>query len=349
MIIVMKPTANPHDRLAIIARLVNDNLEYHLWERPDQTVLVVTRGAIPISIAEQLETMRGVDSVVRLSKPYKLAARELQASTTIVDVGHVRIGGDQPVIIAGPCSVEGEEQLIATAQAVAAAGAHILRGGAFKPRTSPYAFRGLGEEGLRILAQAREITGLPFITEALNTRDVESIAEYADIIQIGARNMQNFALLEEAGRTGKPIMVKRGPAATVEEWLLAAEYVLSTGNPHVILCERGIRTYETSTRNTLDLNAVAVAKRLCHLPIIVDPSHGTGKWYLVEPLARAGLAVGADGLMIEVHHDPDRAVSDGPQSLSHENFYQLMSNIASHAIRSEPVVLDRYQASVGAL
>jgi 3-deoxy-7-phosphoheptulonate synthase len=233
------------------------------------------------------------------------------------------------VVIAGPCAVESADQLLATAWAVAEAGAHMLRGGAFKPRTSPYAFRGLGEAGLEILALAREETGLPICTEALTPGDVEIVAAYADVIQIGARNMQNFALLETAGRSGKPVMVKRGPAATVEEWLLAAEYVLATGNRNVILCERGIRTFETATRNTLDLNAVAVAKHRSHLPVIVDPSHGTGKWYLVQPLALAGLAAGADGLMIEVHHDPDRASSDGPQSLTHENFAALMGRVAN--------------------
>ena len=259
--------------------------------------------------------------------PYRLAARTDAHQATIVDLGSVKIGGGQPVVMAGPCSVESESQLLNTAYAVAEAGAHMLRGGAFKPRTSPYAFRGLGEEGLKILAKARAETGLPIITEALNTADLDLVAEYTDVIQIGARNMQNFALLEAAGRTGRPVMVKRGPAGTIEEWLLAAEYVLATGNPNVILCERGIRTFENATRNTLDLNAVAMAKHRSHLPVIVDPSHGTGKWYLVAPLALAGLAVGGDGLMIEVHHDPDHASSDGPQSLNHEHFADLMEKI----------------------
>lgn len=259
--------------------------------------------------------------------PYPLAARMARPDGTTVHIGSVEVGGSMPIVIAGPCAVESEMQLLMTAEAVAEAGATMLRGGAFKPRTSPYAFRGLGIEGLRLLARARAITGLPVITEALSPVDVELVAEYADAIQIGARNMQNFVLLEAAGATGKPIVLKRGPSATIEEWLLAAEYILATGNPNVILCERGIRTFETATRNTLDLNAVAVVKQRSHLPILVDPSHGTGHWSLVTPLALAGLAVGADGLMIEVHHDPEHATSDGPQSLTHANFAALMERI----------------------
>lgn len=340
MVIVMKATADEADRAAVLERLGECALKGHPWEGEERTVIAVVGAKIPEGLAEQVESMSGVHSTLRITRPYKLAAREFQREDTVIRVGNVEIGGGSSVVMAGPCSVESEAQMLSTAHAVAKAGAHILRGGAFKPRTSPYAFRGLGEEGLRLLALAREETGLPFITEALNTSDVELVARYTDIIQIGARNMQNFALLEEAGRTGKPIMVKRGPSATIEEWLLAAEYILATGNRNVILCERGIRTYETATRNTLDLNAVAVAKRRTHLPVIVDPSHGTGKWYLVQPLALAGLAVGADGLMIEVHHDPDRAHSDGPQSLTHENFARLMEHVHSLAnVREIPVEL----------
>ncbi len=327
MIVVMKAHADDADRAAILARLEEHNLRGHLSEGDERSVIGVVGARIPDGLSEQLQSMSGVQSVVRISRSYKLAAREFQPHATIVRVGNVEIGGPNPVVMAGPCSVENEAQLLTTARAVADAGAHILRGGAFKPRTSPYAFRGLGEAGLKILAAARDETGLPIITEALNTRDIELVARYTDIIQIGARNMQNFALLEEAGATGLPIMVKRGPAATIEEWLLAAEYVLATGNRNVILCERGIRTFETATRNTLDLNAVALARRRTHLPIIADPSHGTGKWYLVEPLALAGIAAGAHGVMIEVHHDPDRAMSDGPQSLSHASFARLMDKI----------------------
>ncbi|MBI3968918.1 MAG: 3-deoxy-7-phosphoheptulonate synthase, partial [Chloroflexi bacterium] len=230
-------------------------------------------------------------------------------------------------VIAGPCSVESETQTLETAHAVKEAGAHILRGGAFKPRTSPYAFRGLGLKGLQILAKAREETGLPIITEVMAPEDVGMVAEYADILQLGARNMQNFSLLEEAGKSGKPCLVKRGPSATIEEWLLAAEYVMGQGNRQVILCERGIRTYETFTRNTMDVSAIPVAKRLSHLPVIGDPAHGTGKWYLVAPMALASIAAGADGIAVEVHPNPDLALSDGPQSLTFENFREMMAQV----------------------
>lgn len=336
MIVVMKSHADLTDRDAVLARLAENKLKGHLSEGEERIVIGVVGAKIPAGLEEQLQSMSGVQTTLRITRPYKLAGREFQQHNTVIRIGDLEIGGGTPVVMAGPCSVESAEQLLSTAHAVKAAGANILRGGAFKPRTSPYAFRGLGEEGLKILAQAREETGLPIITEALNTRDVELVARYTDIIQLGARNMQNFALLEEAGQTGKPIMVKRGPSATVEEWLLAAEYILATGNRNVILCERGIRTYETATRNTLDLNAVAVAKRRTHLPVIADPSHGTGKWYLVAPMALAGLAAGADGLMIEVHHDPDRASSDGPQSLNHANFAQLMQQVRRLIAALEP-------------
>ncbi len=266
------------------------------------------------------------------SSPYPLAAQRANHTRSVVQVGHVAFGGPAPVVIAGPCSVESQAQLMHTAEAVAAAGAHMLRGGAFKPRTSPYAFRGLGAVGLRLLAQAGAHTGLPIVTEVLAPGDVALVAEHADMLQIGARNMHNVALLEAAGRSGKPVLLKRGLAATIEEWLLAAEYVLATGNEQVVLCERGIRTFETATRNTLDLNAVALIKHCSHLPVIVDPSHGTGAWHLVAPLALAGLAAGADGLMIEVHHDPAHAASDGPQSLTHANFARLMQQINQRAV-----------------
>ncbi|MBV9786820.1 MAG: 3-deoxy-7-phosphoheptulonate synthase [Chloroflexi bacterium] len=268
-----------------------------------------------------------INAIASTPRSYQLAAREAQLQPTTIRIGEAVVGGGVPTVIAGPCAVESEGQLLLTARAVAEAGAHLLRGGAYKPRTSPYAFRGLGLAGLELLALARETTGLPFCTEVVDTRDVEIVARYADVLQIGARNMHNSALLEEAGRSGKPVILKRGLSATVEEWLLAAEYILATGNPNVILCERGIRTYETATRNTLDLNAVALVKQRSHLPVLVDPSHGTGKWYLVQPLALAGLTAGADGLMVEVHHDPDRATSDGPQSLTHAHFAQLMEQV----------------------
>jgi 3-deoxy-7-phosphoheptulonate synthase len=241
--------------------------------------------------------------------------------------------------MAGPCAVESEQQIVETARQVRAAGATLLRGGAFKPRSSPYTFRGLGEQGLRLLALAREESGLPVVTEVMTPADVELVARYADVLQIGARNMQNYQLLEEAGRSGMPVLLKRGLSATFEEWLLSAEYVIAQGNPNVILCERGIRTFETATRNTMDLNAVALAKRRSHLPVIADPSHGTGKWYLVAPLALAGLAAGADGIIVEVHPDPDRAQSDGAQSLTCENFAALMPQLAAVAAAIGRVLL----------
>jgi 3-deoxy-7-phosphoheptulonate synthase len=272
--------------------------------------------------------MSGVEETIPVTKPYKLSSREFQPEDTIIKVGEVTIGGDELVIIAGPCAVEAEKQVLDTARAVKAAGANILRGGAFKPSTSPYHFRGLGEKGLKLLAQAREETGLPLITEVLTPDDVELVARYADILQVGARNMQNFILLDEVGKTRKPVMLKRGMSATLQEWLLAAEYILAQGNHQVMLCERGIRTFETYTRNTVDISAIPVIHKLSHLPIIADPSHGTGKWYLVTPLALAAVAAGTDGLMIEVHPTPDSALKDGAQSLTFEHFEELMSQLA---------------------
>lgn len=263
----------------------------------------------------------------RSSRPYKLASREWQPHNTIVPVGPVLIGGPAVVVIAGPCAVEDEAQIMATAEAARLAGATLLRGGAFKPRTSPYAFRGLGVAALKLLAQAREHTGLPVVTEVMTPQDVALVASYVDMLQIGARNMQNYHLLEEVGRSGMPVLLKRGPSATIEEWLLAAEYILHQGNPNVVLCERGIRTFETATRNTLDLNAVAYAQQATHLPVLVDPSHGTGKRSLVGPLSLASIATGADGLVLEVHPDPDRALSDGPQSLNFPQFAALMGQL----------------------
>jgi 3-deoxy-7-phosphoheptulonate synthase len=275
-------------------------------------------------MAPSLEAMAGVERVVPILAPYKLAGKEFKQERSEVRVGPVTIGGKKAVIIAGPCAVESREQIIATARAIKDVGADMLRGGAYKPRTSPYAFQGLEQEGLALLAEARAETGLPVVTEVVNPRDVDLVAEFADMLQIGARNMQNFPLLREVGRVNKPVLLKRGLAATTEEWLMAAEYILSEGNYAVVLCERGIRTYETSTRNTLDLSAIPVVQRLSHLPILADPSHGTGKRFLVAPLSRAALAVGADGVMIEVHPDPEKALSDGPQSLSFAEFARLM-------------------------
>jgi 3-deoxy-7-phosphoheptulonate synthase len=268
-----------------------------------------------------------VESVVPILQPFKLAGREFKSTPSVVKVGNVEIGGDKIVVIAGPCTVESEELLMDIARLAKEAGATILRGGAFKPRTSPYAFQGMGKEGLRLLALAREETGLAIVTEVMKPEDVDLIAETADMLQIGARNVQNFALLKRCGEVGKPVLLKRGMSSTIQEFLMAAEYILSEGNYNVVLCERGIRTFETATRFTLDLNAVPVLKKLSHLPVIVDPSHGTGHWEYVSPMAKAGIACGADGLMVEMHMRPEMAVSDGIQSLKPEMFRQLMKEL----------------------
>jgi 3-deoxy-7-phosphoheptulonate synthase len=270
----------------------------------------------------------GVEEVIRVEKPYKLASKEFKSSTTTVKIKDVVIGGKEVVVMAGPCVVENEKQIFETAQQVKAAGAKVLRGGAFKPRTSPYSFQGLEEEGLKLLAQAREETGLLVVTEVMSVNQIELVGKYADIFQVGARNMQNFVLLKELGKIKKPILLKRGMSATLEELLLSAEYILSQGNVEVILCERGIRTFENYTRNTLDLSAVPALKRLSHLPVIVDPSHATGRWRLVTPMAKAAVAVGADGLLIEVHPDPKSSLSDGAQTLKIDTFAQLMKELS---------------------
>lgn len=271
-----------------------------------------------------ISTMPGVESLVPIMKPFKLASRELKQVPTIIDLDGIRIGGNEITVIAGPCAIESEDTFIETAIKVKEAGAKILRGGAFKPRSSPYSFQGLEEEGLVIMSKAREATGMKLVTEVVDTRDVELVASYVDIIQIGARNMQNFRLLKEVGLTKKPILLKRGLSATIEEWLMAAEYIMAEGNKNIILCERGIRTFETATRNTIDLSAIPVVKELSHLPIIVDPSHASGSWKYVGALSKGAIATGADGLIIEVHLDPPNAMSDGPQSLRPSKFSQLM-------------------------
>jgi 3-deoxy-7-phosphoheptulonate synthase len=263
--------------------------------------------------------MPGVESLVPIMKPFKLAGKELKQNPTIVDVNGVKIGGNEVIVMAGPCAIESEDTFVETARKVKEAGAKIIRGG-----SSPYSFQGLEEDGLKIMAKAREVTGLPIVTEVVDTRDVELVASYADIIQIGARNMQNFRLLQEVGMTSKPVLLKRGLAATVEEWLMAAEYIMAAGNQNIILCERGIRTYETSTRNTVDMSAIPVVKELSHLPVIIDPSHAAGTWKYVGALSKGAIATGADGLIIEVHLDPPNALSDGPQSLRPAKFAQLM-------------------------
>jgi 3-deoxy-7-phosphoheptulonate synthase len=293
----------------------------------EERSVVAVLGHVYPELVDELGVIDGVDSVVRISKPFKLASREVQSENTVVRIGNLAIGDGSICFMAGPCSVDSEENVVETARAVKAAGGQILRGGAYKPRSSPYAFRGHGEKALQILATARQETGLPIITEVMDARDVELVAKFADILQIGARNMQNFTLLDEVGKSARPVMLKRGLSGTIEEWLLAAEYILSHGNRDVILCERGIRTFETATRNTFDINAIPLVKRLSHLPVIGDPSHATGKWYLVEPVGIAAVAAGADGLMIEVHPNPDHALSDGAQSLTPPNFVKLVDKV----------------------
>ena len=328
MMVIMKKGHSQAELDSLLSRLEEIGLSGHPIIGVEQTVVGVVGLVFP-ELKDELETMVGVDEVVRISKPYKLSGRELKPEDTIVNVNGVLVGGGSNVIIAGPCAVESEEQLMATAKAVKAAGAHMLRGGAFKPRTSPYSFRGLEEKGLQILAEARKETGLPVVTEVMSIPDIDVVARYADVLQIGARNAQNFNLLEEVGRSGKPVLLKRGLASRIEDWLLAAEYILAQGNRQVMLCERGIRTFETATRNTFDINAIPLVKKLSHLPVIADPSHGTGKWYLVEPVALASLVAGADGVIVEVHPNPDHALSDGAQSLTFENFEHLARSLAA--------------------
>ena len=323
MIVVMRPDHTPEQVQAVMDRLVMFGLQGQPIRGVEREV-IAGLGQVMQEHRDEISMMAGVDEVIRVSKPYKLSSRETHPRDTIVELPHgVKVGGGHPIFMAGPCAIEGEDQIMAAARGVKKAGAHVLRGGAFKPRTSPYSFQGLGLDALKLLRQAGDEVGLPVITECLSVRDVDICAEHSDVLQIGARNMQNSVLLQEAGKTGKPVLLKRGMSATIEEWLLASEYVMSQNNPNLILCERGIRTFETATRNTLDLNAVAMVKRLSHLPVIADPSHGTGKWYLVRPMSMAALAAGADGLMIEVHPNPDHALSDGAQSLTPNNFGDL--------------------------
>ncbi len=324
MLVVMKRGASQREIDAVVARIQ----EFGITPIPlpgAERMAIGTFGSTSRAAADAVESLPGVAEVVPVSRPFKLASREVIADDTVVRVGPVAIGAGAPLaFMAGPCSVESREQTLATARAVRAAGATILRGGAFKPRSSPYNFRGLGAAGLDILAEARAETGLAIVTEVLTPGDVEAVARVADCLQIGARNMQNFALLDAVGDQPKPVLLKRGMAATVEELLLSAEYVLARGNRNVILCERGIRTFEKYTRNTFDVNAIPLLKRLTHLPVVGDPSHGTGKWYLVAPVALAAVAAGADGLIIEVHPSPDHALSDGFQSLTFDNFATLV-------------------------
>ena len=328
MIVVMKAGSQDKEIDVVMDRLHSLGLQGHLSKGVERTVIGVVGviSTIP-DLRERLELIPGVSEVVPISKPFKLSSREFEPEDTVIDVGGVKIGGQELVVMAGPCAAETREQVMSTARAVKAAGARILRGGAFKPSTSPYSFRGLGEEGLKLLAEAKEENGLPLITEVLTPQDVDLVVKYADILQVGARNMQNFILLDEVGQAKKPVMLKRGLSATIQEWLLAAEYILAQGNRQLILCERGIRTFETYTRNTMDVSAIPIVHKETHLPIIADPSHGTGKWDLVMPLALASVAAGADGLMIEVHPTPDTALKDGAQSLTFERFGELMKRV----------------------
>ncbi|PYG89797.1 3-deoxy-D-arabinoheptulosonate-7-phosphate synthase [Ruminiclostridium sufflavum DSM 19573] len=326
MIIVMKQAATKQDIQSVENKLIELGFKTHPIYGDVKTVIGAIGDKRLLNI-HAVSQMQGVETLVPIMKPYKLASNELQQAPTIIDLGDVKIGGKEIVVMAGPCAIENEKDFISTAESVKRSGAKILRGGAFKPRSSPYAFQGLEEDGLKIMVAGREATGLKLVTEVVDTRDVELVNKYTDIFQIGARNMQNFRLLSEVGMTNKPVLLKRGLSATIEEWLMAAEYIIAEGNQNVILCERGIRTFETMTRNTLDLSAVPVIKEVSHLPVIVDPSHATGNWKYVPALAKGAVATGADGLIIEVHLNPPTALCDGPQSLRPERFGTLMDEL----------------------
>lgn len=326
MVIIMNPEATAENIKAVISTIEDAGLEAKVMDGASQRIVGVIGDKRKLGDVT-FEAMDGVEKTVAISKSYKLASREFHPRSSVVDVAGVKIGDGTPVVMSGPCAVESREQLFEAADIVKKAGAQFLRGGAYKPRTSPYSFQGLEEQGLKFLAEARERTGLKVVTEVTTVEAVDRVAAYADMLQVGARNMQNFGLLKAVGKAGKPVLLKRGLAATLDEWLNAAEYIMNEGNPDVVLCERGIRTYETYTRNTLDLSAVAAVKHLSHLPIIVDPSHGTGKWRMVQPMAYAAIAAGADGLMIEMHPNPAKALSDGPQSLTPEHFERVMNGV----------------------
>jgi len=331
MIIIMKP-GTPADTIqAVVDRVQELGLQAHPIYGEERTIIGVVGLPLPPTLDEQFAVLPGVEQVVRVTKKFKLAGWDFHPHKTVITLGDVRIGGDAVTVIAGPCSVESRAQTLETARAVAAAGATVLRGGAYKPRTSPYEFRGLGERGLEILAEAREQTGLRIITEVMTPADVEVVGAYTDIFQIGARNCQNYLLLEEVGKARKPVMLKRGLSLLIEEWLLAAEYVMAQGNPDVMLCERGIRTFEQATRNTLDVSAVPVVQSLSHLPVLVDPSHAAGKRAFVPALSLAAVAAGADGLLLEVHPHPEQALSDGAQSLDLAEFGALLPRLGAVA------------------
>jgi len=325
----MSDSATPEQIEHVIQRIREAGFQPHITRGTERTIVAAVGSGGRRHEIEALSVAPGVDTVVAIAQPFKLVSRQTRPEPSVVNVGGVKIGGEEVVVIAGPCSVESREQLLETAHGVKRAGATMLRGGAYKPRTSPYEFQGLGIEALKILREAREQTGLPVVTEVMSTEDVDVICEYADMLQVGARNMQNFALLRRLATTNKPILLKRGPSAIVKEWLLAAEYLLSGGNNQVVLCERGIKTFETATRNTIDLASIALAKELSHLPVMADPSHGTGKQSLIGAVARAAIAVGADGIIIEVHPCPERALSDGPQSLDLAQFEKVMRGLCA--------------------
>ena len=330
MMIIMQIDATQDQIAAVVERVEEYGLRAHLSSGEERTVIGAVGDRRPV-ILDQFLHLPGVDRVLPISRPYKLASREFRPKNSVFPLDGVQIGSDDIVIIAGPCSVESRSQLLETAHAVREAGAHALRGGAFKPRTSPYSFQGMGEAGLELLAEARQVTGLPIVTEVMTPEQISLVVRYADVLQIGARNMHNYSLLHAVGESQQSVLLKRGMMASIEELLMAAEYILSHGNRRVILCERGIRTFEDATRNTTDINAVPVLKALTHLPVILDPSHSTGHWQYVNAIARAGIAAGADGLIVEVHPNPEQALSDGGQSLKPERFAELVTQIRNIA------------------
>ncbi len=332
MIVVMNLNVEEKQVEAVKERLHEKGYKTHLIYGTARLVIGAIGQEKSSVTPTGLETMPGVEKVMRVMAPYKLVSREVKIDDSVINVDGVQVGGDDIVIMAGPCAVESYDQISRIARGVRNGGAQILRGGAFKPRSSPYSFQGLEEEGLKIMAEVRRELGLAFVTEVITPADVEMVANYANIIQVGARNMQNYALLRELGRCDKPVLLKRGFASTIEEWLMAAEYIMNEGNYKVILCERGIRTFENYTRNTLDISAIPLVKRLSHLPVIVDPSHSTGDWRLVSPLAGAAVAAGADGILVEVHHNPEEALCDGAQSLTIENFNHMMEGLQKVAL-----------------
>ncbi|MDE0143313.1 MAG: 3-deoxy-7-phosphoheptulonate synthase [Caldilineaceae bacterium] len=331
MIVVMKQGAAQDQVEEVVKRVEELGYKVHLSRGEARTIVGIIGADDYLIQQDTFEVLEGVEKTVRIMQPYKYASRDFVQSSTTIPVNGTNVGGEKVVVMAGPCSVESREQILETAHAVKEAGGSVLRGGAFKPRSSPYSFQGLGEEGLKFLAEAREQTGLPIITEVMSSEDIELVGEYTDIFQIGARNNQNYPLLKAVGKTTKPVFLKRGISGTIQELLMGAEYILSNGNMQVMVCERGIRTYETTTRNTFDINAIPVLKQLTHLPVVADPAHGTGQWEYVPPIAKAAVAAGADALMIEVHPDPSKAWSDGAQSLTFEHFGVLMKELESIA------------------